>query len=145
MHQCWRLTVNALLNSGINKQIWCYEKRFIFQATNMVKYFHKIYHMRVIYVICVLTQIYNLSSGSHMTHFLTVVAKKWKIWSKSLFWNERTQGADSRWEQQSYFTSTSSNFSIIYFQIDIVFQLKYYQSPNHYYFYYLAIKRRNFL
>ena len=44
----------------------------------MVKYFHKIYHMRVSYVICALTQIYNLSSGSHMTHFLTVVAKKWK-------------------------------------------------------------------
>ena len=44
----------------------------------MVKYFHKIYHMRVIYVICALRQIYNLSSGSRMTRFLTVVAKKWK-------------------------------------------------------------------
>ena len=77
--------------------------------------------------------------------FWQLLLRNGKIWSKSLFWNEQTQGADSRWEQQSYFTSTSSNFSIIYFQIDIVFQLKYYQSPNHYYFYYLAIKRRNFL
>ena len=48
---------------------------------------------------------------------------------KSLLWNEQTQRADSRWQQQSYFTTTSINFSIIYFQIGIMLQLNY-QWPN---------------
>ena len=75
------------------------------------------------------TRIYNLSSGPHNTRFSAVVAKKRKNveYCKSLFWNEGTQLVDSRWQQQSYFTSTSSNFSIVYFQIGIVLQLKYYQ------------------
>ena len=68
------------------------------------------------------TRIYNPSSGPRITRFLAVVAKKWKISGKSLFWNERTQRAHSRWQQESYFT----NFSIIYFQIGIIFQLNYY-------------------
>ena len=73
------------------------------------------------------TRIYNLISGPHFTRFSAVVAKNGKISSLSLFWNKH---ADSRWQQQSYFRSTSSDFSIIYFQIGIVFQLKYYQYPN---------------
>ena len=32
-----------------------------------------------------------------------------KIWSKSLFWNERTHRADSRWQQESYFIRTLIN------------------------------------
>ena len=45
------------------------------------------------------------------------------ISSKSLFSNEQTQCLDSRRQRQSYFTSTSINFSILYFQIDIIFLL----------------------
>ena len=59
--------------------------------------------------------------------FWQLLQRNGKILSKSLFWNEQTQRADSRWQQESYFTSTLINFSIIYFQIGIIFQLNYYQ------------------
>ena len=36
-----------------------------------------------------------------------------KIWSKYLLWNVRTKRADSKGQQESYFTSTLINFSII--------------------------------
>ena len=45
----------------------------------------------------------------------------------NLCFETRTQRADSRWQQESYFTSTLIYFSIIYFQIGITFQLNYYQ------------------
>ena len=44
-----------------------------------------------------------------------------------MFEKEQAQRPDNRWQQQNYFTSTSSNFSNIYFQIGIAFQLKYVQ------------------
>ena len=83
--------------------------------------------------------------------FRELLLRYGKLLSKSLFWNERKQRADSRWQQESYFTSTSINFSTIYFQIDIIFQLNYYQWPNQVLLiidpnkYYLSIYRKNFL
>ena len=59
--------------------------------------------------------------------FWKLFLRNGKILSKPLFWNKQTQHADSRWQQHSYFTSTSINFSIIYFQIGSVLQLNYYQ------------------
>ena len=55
--------------------------------------------------------------------FRQLLLRNGKISSKYLFWNEKTQRADDRWQQQSYFTSTSINYSIMYFQIGIIFQL----------------------
>ena len=68
------------------------------------------------------TRIYNLSWGPVLIFPL--------FSCKSLLWNEQTQRADSRWKQQSYFTTTSINFSPIYFQIGIMLRLNYYQWPN---------------
>ena len=62
--------------------------------------------------------------------FRQLLQRNGSISIKYLFWNEGTQRADSRWQQQVYFTSISINFSIIYFQIGIAFHLKYYQEPN---------------
>ena len=65
--------------------------------------------------------------------FLQLLLRNRKILSKFLFRNGWTQHADSRWQQEGYFTSTLI-FSIIYFQIGIIFQwiiisnqTKYYQ------------------
>ena len=70
--------------------------------------------------------------------FWQLLLRNGKISSKCLFWNERTQRADSRWQQQSYFTSISINFSIIYmFKLVLYFnsviisnQIKYYLARN---------------
>ena len=74
---------------------------------------------------------YFCSSSSISVLILSVfrhlLLRNWKISSKSLFWNKWTQHADRRWQQESYFTSTLINCSIIYLQIGIIFQLNYYQ------------------
>ena len=62
--------------------------------------------------------------------------------SKSLFWNERTQRAHSRWQLQSYLTSTSINF------ISIIFSKWYYSNSiviGNQIKFYVAINRGNFL
>ena len=80
------------------------------------------------------TWIYNLGSGPHIICFSAIVLRNGKISSKSLFWNKQKQCADSRWKQQSYFTSISINFSIfklvVYFSSIIISQIKYYLVIN---------------
>ena len=59
--------------------------------------------------------------------FRQLLLRNGKISSKSLFWNERTRRTDSRWQQESYFTSTLISFSITLFQIGVIFWLNYYR------------------
>ena len=53
--------------------------------------------------------------SSYYPFFWWLLLRNGKISSKSLFWNDRTQRSDSRWQKQSYFTSTWIKFSITYF------------------------------
>ena len=46
--------------------------------------------------------------------FRYLLLRNGNVSSEYLFWNERPQRADSKWQQESYFTSTLINFSIIF-------------------------------
>ena len=46
--------------------------------------------------------------------FRCLLLRNGNVSSEYLFWNERPQRADSKWQQESYFTSTLINFSIIF-------------------------------
>ena len=76
------------------------------------------------------TRIYNLSSGTLLPVFRQLLLRNGNISSKCLIWNEWTQQTDGKWQQESYFTSTLINFSIIYFQTGNIIELNYYQWPN---------------
>ena len=73
--------------------------------------------------------------------FWQMLLRNWKISSKSLFWMWK-QRANSRWQQQSYFTSILNNFSSRNFQIGIIFDPAVH---NHKIKHYLNIIRENFM
>ena len=63
--------------------------------------------------------------------FPQLLLRNEKILSKSLLSIEWTQHVNSRWQQRSYFTSFSSNWDIICFQIDIIIRFNCYKQSDH--------------
>ena len=74
-----------------------------------------------------------ISSDPRINHVLAAVAKKQKNFEKIFVLNrvpERTQRANSRWQQLNYLKKFLNNFDIIHFRIGITFRLNCYLQPN---------------